>query len=81
MPDGTQAKDAVTNFYKAQGKHNRQLNRLHNKAICKWKAQDFAALEATCAGRDNAVAALSHEQLKKHAPHFVKTKQVRAEAA
>lgn len=59
-------KDAVTEFYKAQGKHSRQLGRLTKKIQAKWRDRDFKAIEATRRERDTAVAALSHEQKLKH---------------
>jgi hypothetical protein len=58
--------DAVSEFYKAQGKHDRQMNRLVAKPANKWKVKDFEALKVTRAVRDSAVAALSTKQKLKH---------------
>jgi hypothetical protein len=67
--------DVVTGFYMAQGKHDRQLGRLTKKIVAKWDDEDFAALVATRAARDSAVAALSSAQIAKHCPEFKRTKR------
>lgn len=59
-------RDLVTEFYQAQGKHDRQFKRLSTKPVCKWKTKDFVAIGATRVARDNAVAALSLKQRLTH---------------
>lgn len=55
-------KDTAVAYFKAQAKHGRQLKRLQGKIVAKWTDRDFAAVQATRAARDSAVAALTFEQ-------------------